>query len=102
MGVELDAIAAVAVGGTLLTGGRSTVWGTLVGALTIQIVRYTLLANGVPAAAAMVVNAAITIVAVWLQQRGKRACRGGSPLAVFWPVLAFCWRWCDSVWLAPL
>jgi len=73
LGIELDAIAAVAVGGTLLSGGRATVWGTLVGALTIQIVRYTLLANGVPDAAAMVVKAAIIIVAVWLQQRGKRA-----------------------------
>ncbi len=73
LGIELDAIAAVAVGGTLLTGGRATVWGTLVGAFTIQIVRYTLLANGVPDAAAMVVKAAIIVAAVWLQQRGKRA-----------------------------
>ncbi len=31
--MELDAIAAVAVGGTLLTGGRATVLGTLLGAL---------------------------------------------------------------------
>ena len=55
--MELDAIAAVAVGGTLLTGGRATVIGTLVGALIIQLVRYTLLANGVPDAAALVVKA---------------------------------------------
>ena len=48
LGMELDAIAAVAVGGTLLTGGRATVVGTLLGALIIQLVRYTLLANGVP------------------------------------------------------
>ena len=53
LGMELDAIAAVAVGGTLLTGGRATVLGTLVGALIIQLVRYTLLANGVPDAAAL-------------------------------------------------
>ena len=71
MGMELDAIAAVAVGGTLLTGGRATIIGTLIGALTIQLVRYTLLANGVPDAAALVVKAAIIIVAVWLQQRGQ-------------------------------
>ena len=55
--MELDAIAAVAVGGTLLTGGRATVVGTLIGALIIQLVRYTLLANGVPDAAALVVKA---------------------------------------------
>ena len=58
LGMELDAIAAVAVGGTLLTGGRATVVGTLLGALIIQLVRYTLLANGVPPAAALVVKAA--------------------------------------------
>jgi ribose transport system permease protein len=71
MGIELDAIAAVAVGGTLLTGGKATIIGTLIGALTIQLVNYTLLANGVPDAAAMVVTAAIIILAVWLQQQGR-------------------------------
>lgn len=72
LGMELDAIAAVAVGGTLLTGGRATVVGTLVGAMIIQLVRTTLLANGVPDAAAMVVKAAIIVVAVRLQ-RGRAA-----------------------------
>ena len=71
LGMELDAIAAVAVGGTLLSGGKATIIGTLIGALTIQLVRYTLLANGVPDAAALVVKAAIIIVAVWLQQQGR-------------------------------
>ncbi|MEH6835333.1 MULTISPECIES: ABC transporter permease [Falsihalocynthiibacter] len=71
MGMELDAIAAVAVGGTLLSGGRASIWGTLLGAMTIQIVRYTLLANGVPDAAAMVVKAAIIIAAVWLQRKAR-------------------------------
>ncbi len=73
LGMELDAIAAVAVGGTLLSGGRATIIGTLLGALTIQLVRYTLLANGVPDAAALVVKAAIIIGAVWLQERGRAA-----------------------------
>jgi ribose/xylose/arabinose/galactoside ABC-type transport system permease subunit len=70
LGMELDAIAAVAVGGTLLSGGYATVLGTLVGALIIQLVRYTLLANGVPDSAALVVKAGIIVVAVWLQ-RGR-------------------------------
>ena len=73
MGMELDAIAAVAVGGTLLSGGKATIIGTLIGALTIQLVRYTLLANGVPDAAALVVKAGIIILAVWLQQQGRQA-----------------------------
>jgi len=66
-------IAAVAVGGTLLSGGKATIIGTLLGALTIQLVRYTLLANGVPDAAALVVKAAIIAVAVWLQQQNRTA-----------------------------
>lgn len=70
-GMELDAIAAVAVGGTLLAGGRATVVGTLVGALVIQLVRTTLIANGVPDAAALVVKAALILGAVWIQRQGR-------------------------------
>ena len=69
LGIELDAIAAVAVGGTLLSGGRARIYGTLVGALIIQLVRYSLLAHGVPDAAALVVKAAIILIAVYLQKR---------------------------------
>ncbi len=73
LGMELDAIAAVAVGGTLLSGGRASVGGTVIGALIIQIVRYMLLANGVPDAAAMVVKAGLIMLAVGLQRGGRRA-----------------------------
>ena len=73
LGMELDAIAAVAVGGTLLSGGSATMVGTLTGALIIQLVRYTLLANGVPDSAALVVKAAIIVLAVWIQRRGSVA-----------------------------
>ena len=71
-GMELDAIAAVAVGGTLLSGGRATVLGTLVGACIIQLVRTTLIANGVPDAAALVVKALLIVLAVWIQAQGRR------------------------------
>ena len=71
LGVELAAIAAVAVGGTLLTGGRATILGTLIGALIIQLVRYTLLANGVPDSAALIVKAGLIILAVWLQRQDR-------------------------------
>jgi monosaccharide-transporting ATPase len=69
LGMELDAIAAVAVGGTPLLGGQAYLLGTLVGALIIQLIRYTLLANGVPDAAAQVVKATIIVGAVFLQRR---------------------------------
>ncbi len=73
LGMELDAIAAVAVGGTPFTGGQASVVGSLIGALLIQLVRYTLLANGVPDAAALVVKGGIIAGAVWSQQRGRSA-----------------------------
>jgi ribose/xylose/arabinose/galactoside ABC-type transport system permease subunit len=71
LGMELDAIAAVAVGGTPFTGGQASVVGSLIGALLIQLLRYTLLANGVPDAAALVVKGLIIAGAVWSQQRAK-------------------------------
>ena len=73
LGMELDAIAAVAVGGTLLTGGKANIFGTIVGAFVIQLMQYTLLANGVPDAAARVVKAALIILAVFIQQRANKA-----------------------------
>jgi ribose/xylose/arabinose/galactoside ABC-type transport system permease subunit len=72
MGMELDAIAAVAVGGSLLTGGRANIFGTVLGAFVIQLVRYTLLANGVPDAAALIVKAGLIVIAVFIQQRADR------------------------------
>jgi ribose/xylose/arabinose/galactoside ABC-type transport system permease subunit len=71
LGMELDAIAAVAVGGSLLTGGRANIIGTVLGAFVIQLVRYTLLANGVPDAAALIVKAGLIVIAVFIQQRAK-------------------------------
>jgi len=72
LGTELDAIAAVAVGGSSLGGGQAHLLGTVLGALTIQLIRYTLLANGVPDAAALVVKAGVIALAVWLQQAQRR------------------------------
>ena len=66
--MELDAIAAVAVGGTPFSGGRATVVGTRVGALIMQLIRFTLLAHGIPDAAALVVKAVIILVAVYVQR----------------------------------
>ncbi len=72
LGMELDAIAAVAVGGTSLSGGRALILSTLLGACVIQLVRYTLLANGVPDAAALIVKAGLIVFAVFIQQRADR------------------------------
>jgi galactofuranose transport system permease protein len=69
LNAELEAIAAVAVGGTALTGGQATIIGTVIGALIIQLLRFTLLSHGVPAAVALIVQAGIIIAAVALQRQ---------------------------------
>jgi galactofuranose transport system permease protein len=69
MNMELDAIAAAAVGGTVLTGGRATIVGTLVGALLVHQIRYTLLSHGVADGTTRIVTAAVILAALLLQRR---------------------------------
>jgi simple sugar transport system permease protein/ribose transport system permease protein len=69
--MELDAIAAAVVGGAALSGGRAPVFGALLGAIFIQLMGYTLIANGISDEMTLVVTAAIIAIAVWLQ-RGRR------------------------------
>jgi galactofuranose transport system permease protein len=69
LNMELDAIAAAAVGGTVLTGGRATIFGTFIGACLIHQIRYTLLAHGVADGTTRMVTAAAIILAVLLQRR---------------------------------
>lgn len=66
--MELDAIAAAVVGGALLQGGRAPIFGAILGAVIIQLVKYTLLANGVEDEVALIAKAGIIILAVWIQQ----------------------------------
>jgi len=67
-GMELDAIAAVIVGGTPFSGGRSTVLGTVVGALIMAIIGATLVMHLVPAAWSPVIKAAAIVFAVYIQR----------------------------------
>ena len=59
--IELDAIAAVVVGGTALAGGRARVIGTLVGALVLQLVTAAMIMNNVSFHYALIVKAAIIL-----------------------------------------
>jgi simple sugar transport system permease protein len=68
--MELDAIFAVVVGGTALTGGRFTLLGSLIGALLIQTLTTTMYNLGVPPAVAPVPKA-VVIVAVCLLQSAR-------------------------------
>lgn len=69
--MELDAIAAAVVGGALLQGGRAPIFGAILGAVIIQLVKYTLLANGVEDEVALVAKAIIILAAVYVQQARK-------------------------------
>lgn len=70
--MELDAIAAAVVGGAALSGGRAPVVGTLLGAVFIQLMGFTLIANGISDEMTLIVTAAIIAVAVWLQSGRRR------------------------------
>lgn len=63
--LELDAILAVVIGGTALTGGRFTLAGSLLGAILIQALTTTIITQGVQVEFALIVKA-LVILAVCL------------------------------------
>jgi ribose transport system permease protein len=69
---ELDAITAVVVGGTSLLGGVGGVLGTFVGALFIVCLNVLLILNKVDDKVAMGIKGPIILIAVYLQNIGRR------------------------------
>jgi galactofuranose transport system permease protein len=81
--LELDAILAVTLGGTALTGGRFTLAGTVIGALIIQTLTSMIYSLGVPPEVNLVVKAALVFAVMLLQsaefrQLVARLARGGK------------------------
>jgi len=82
---ELDAIAAVVVGGTLLIGGRGTIGGTVLGVLLFSTLTNVFTQNNLSTSVQLVAKGIIIVVAVMLQQRFAnreevaKAPPGGSP-----------------------
>lgn len=72
--IELSAITAVVVGGTPLTGGQVKIAGTVAGALLLQFISATLIKHNVPDAYSQIFQAAIILVAVYIQ-RGRAVTR---------------------------
>jgi ribose transport system permease protein len=66
---ELDAIAAVVVGGTLLVGGRGTIAGTVLGVLIFSTLTNVFTQNNLSTSVQAVVKGVIIVIAVLLQQR---------------------------------
>ena len=69
---ELDAILAVIIGGTLLSGGRFSLLASAIGALVIQTTTTSSLAIGVPASALIAVKAVVVIVVILLYSQQVR------------------------------
>lgn len=65
--MELDAILAVTLGGTLLTGGRFSLAGSVLGALIIQTLTYAIYSLGVPPEVNLVVKAVVVFAVMLLQ-----------------------------------
>jgi erythritol transport system permease protein len=70
---ELNAIAAVVLGGTSLSGGRGTIAGTLIGAFVIGVLADGLVLVGVSEFWQMVIKGLVIILAVILDQFQKRS-----------------------------
>jgi erythritol transport system permease protein len=70
---ELNAIAAVVLGGTSLSGGRGTIAGTLIGAFVIGVLADGLVLLGVSEFWQMVVKGLVIVIAVVLDQFQKRS-----------------------------
>jgi ribose transport system permease protein len=73
---ELDAIAAVVVGGTLLAGGRGTIVGTVFGVLIFSTLTNVFTQNNLSISAQAVAKGVIIVAAVLLQQRFAARSRG--------------------------
>jgi len=68
---ELDAIAAVVIGGTRLSGGKGSISGTIVGTLFIGILTNMLRLNNVDSNVEMMIKAVIIVLAVAAQRERK-------------------------------
>ncbi len=69
VGFELDAIAAVVLGGTSLLGGSGTIIGTVLGALTIAVIGNGLILVHISPFLVQIVTGAIILAAIWLNTR---------------------------------
>jgi ribose transport system permease protein len=68
---ELDAIAAVVIGGTALTGGRGRIWGTVVGMILMTLISNMMTAYRVDTNWQGLVSGLVILIAVLLQRGSK-------------------------------
>ena len=71
-GIELDVIAAVVFGGTSIFGGRGTILGTILGVITIQLLKNGLQLSGVRGEASVIVIGIVLILSIIVGQFFER------------------------------
>jgi ribose transport system permease protein len=71
-GYELNAIAAVVLGGTSLMGGRGTIIGTLIGAMIIGVLGNGLILMNVPFFYQLVIQGVVIVIAVGIDRLRQR------------------------------
>ena len=71
-GFELNAIAAVVLGGTSLAGGRGTILGTIVGAFVVGVLRNGMVIEGVSSFWQMIITGGVIVLAVIIDQVQQR------------------------------
>ena len=74
-GFELDVIAAVVLGGTSLFGGRGTVLGTILGALTVAVIGNGLILAHLSPFLTPIITGCIILIAIWMNFRIFRGTR---------------------------
>jgi ribose/xylose/arabinose/galactoside ABC-type transport system permease subunit len=75
-GLELDAIAAVVIGGTSLMGGRGSVLGTMAGVLIFGLLSNILQLRNIDSNTQLVLKGAVIVIAVLLQEGNFRSVLG--------------------------
>ncbi len=70
--LELDAILAVVIGGTLMAGGRFSLLASIIGALVMQATTLSMYALGVPANAVMAIKGLVVILVILLYSEQVR------------------------------
>ena len=71
-GYEMDAIAAVVIGGTLMSGGKGTITGTVLGAIMLGMINNMLVLGGVSSFLQQAARGLVIIVAVLLQYNREK------------------------------